>query len=245
MGSRGLHPRLGLAVAVLVAATVAAGSHRAAAQERAAIHGGIQLLVPDGSSVPAQDAVVWIAAATGTAGAGATASSASAAQLPAMQSKGKRFEPHVLAVSTGASVNFPNVDTIFHNAFTVSPGNQFDLGLYRKGASKAVTFVRPGVVRVYCNIHQDMAGYVLVLDRAASAVTARDGSFRMTGVPAGRQQIHVWHEMGGEIEAAVDVQAGGDVAWSVQLDARQFRREGHKNKYGKDYPPVRRDADRY
>jgi plastocyanin len=220
----------------LALALLAIGSRGTTAQERAAVHGVIQVLMPDGSSVPAQDAVIWIADA---------ASPEKAAPRPTMQSKGKRFEPHVVAVSGGATVNFPNVDSIFHNAFSVSPGNQFDLGLYRKGASKAVTFMKPGVVRVYCNIHQDMAGYVLVLDRGVSAVTGPDGSFRLADAPPGRRQIRVWHEMGGEAEAALDLQAGGDRVWNLQLDARQFRRELHTNKYGKAYPPVRRDADRY
>jgi plastocyanin len=238
------HPRRAAVALAFALVVSAAGSRGTTAEERATVHGVIQVLMPDGSSVPAQDAVIWIAeAATGAATAASTAMQHT--MQPVMQSKGKRFEPHVIAVRAGSTVNFPNVDSIFHNAFSVSPGNQFDLGLYRKGASKAVLFPKPGVVRVYCNIHQDMAGYVLVLDRGVSVVIARDGSFRLADAPAGRQQIHVWHETGGEAEATVDLQAGADRIWNLQLDARQFRREPHKNKYGKDYPPVRRDADRY
>ncbi len=102
----------------------------------------------------------------------------------------------------------PTSISIFHNAFSVSPGNQFDLGLYRKGASKSHTFSTPGVVHVYCNIHQDMAGYVLVLPSARAVVTGADGGFRFTDVRPGRQNMKVWHPMTGEIEVAIDLQPG-------------------------------------
>ena len=108
-----------------------------------------------------------------------------------MASEGKRFLPHLVAIQAGETVDFPNADRIFHNAFSVSPGNQFDLGLYRKGASKSHTFTTPGVVHVYCNIHQDMAGYVLVLPSARAVVTGADGIFRFTDVQPGRQNVKV------------------------------------------------------
>jgi hypothetical protein len=162
-----------------------------------------------------------------------------------MASEGKRFLPHVVAIQSGETVDFPNADRIFHNAFSVSPGNQFDLGLYRKGASKSHTFTTPGVVHIYCNIHQDMAGYVLVLPRARAVMTGPDGSYRFTDVKPGRQNVKVWHPMAGEIEVAVDLQPGESRQWDVELDATRFRRTTHKNKHGKDYPPLRKDADRY
>ena len=106
-------------------------------------------------------------------------------------------------------------------------------------------FTTPGVVHVYCNIHQDMAGYVLVLPSARVVVTGADGGFRFDDVRPGRQNVKVWHPMTGEIDVAVDVQPGVTRAWDVELDATRFRNAPHKNKYGKDYPPLRKDADRY
>ena len=145
-----------------------------------------------------------------------------------MTSEGKRFLPNIIAIQAGETVDFPNVDRIFHNAFSVSPGNQFDLGLYRKGASKSHTFTTPGVVHIYCNIHQDMAGYVLVLPSARAVMTGADGSFRFTDVKPGRQTMKVWHPMSGEIEVAIDLQPGVTRQWDVELDATRFRRTAHK-----------------
>jgi plastocyanin len=225
-----------LVVVVLVGAAAALG-RGAGAQGSTSLHGRVRILMPDGSSQNAQDAVVWLSGAT---------PEAPTSNRPKMASEGKRFLPNVVAIQAGETVDFPNADRIFHNAFSVSPGNQFDLGLYRKGASKSHTFTTPGVVHVYCNIHQDMAGYVFVLPSSARAVmTGADGSFKFTDVKPGKQLMKVWHPMSGEIEVAIDLQPGAARQWDVELDATRFRRTVHKNKYGKEYPPVRKDADRY
>ena len=225
-----------LVIAVIILAAASHGRD-AGAQGSTSLHGRIRILMPDGTSQTAQDAVVWLSGA---------APEAPTSDRRKMSSDGKRFLPNVVAIQAGETVDFPNVDRIFHNAFSVSPGNQFDLGLYRKGASKSHTFTTPGVVHVYCNIHQDMAGYVLVLPSSARAVmTGADGGFRFNDVKPGRQTMKVWHPMSGEIEVAVDLQPGAARQWDVELDATRFRRTVHKNKHGKDYPPVRKDGDRY
>jgi plastocyanin len=224
-----------LVVVVLVGVATWSGRDTAGAQAGTTLHGRVRILMPDGTSQIAQDAVVWLSGAAPPQASG----------HPKMASEGKRFLPHVVAIQAGETVDFPNVDRIFHNAFSVSPGNQFDLGLYRKGASKSHTFTTPGVVHVYCNIHQDMAGYVLVLPSARAVVTGADGGFRFTDVKPGRQNMKVWHPMTGEIDVAIDLQPGAARQWDVELDATRFRRVAHKNKYGKDYPPMRKDADRY
>jgi plastocyanin len=200
----------------------------------AELTGLVEVKGADGALRPGAGTVVWVPGAPATAAA-----------RPTMTSKDKRFEPHVLAVSRGTSVVFPNVDKIFHNVFSLSQGNAFDLGLYRKGASRATRFDTPGLVSVYCNIHPDMAGFVMVLDGAAFAVAGEDGRYRIAGIPAGRRSVRVWHERGGEREVAADFVAGGRRTLDFQLDATRYRRIQHKNKYGKDYPPVTRDDDRY
>src|SRR5688500_4187000 len=78
--------------------------------------------------------------------------------------KGKVFSPHVVAVPVGGTVEFPNEDPIFHNAFSVSGENRFDLALYKRPKTGAQTFEHPGVVKVYCNIHPQMCGVVVVVD---------------------------------------------------------------------------------
>jgi plastocyanin len=238
-----------LVIAVLVGAAASPGRDTAGAQGGTSLHGRVRIQMPDGTSQYAQDAVVWLSGAApprpDPQQPGPQTSPQITSARSKMTSEGKRFLPHVVAISAGDTVDFPNVDRIFHNAFSVSPGNQFDLGLYRKGASKSHTFTTPGVVHVYCNIHQDMAGYVLVLPSARAVVTGADGGFRFTDVRPGRQTMKVWHPMSGEIEVAIDLQPGATRKWDVELDATRFRRAVHKNKFGKDYPPVRKDADRY
>ena len=198
------------------------------------VAGRVELLGPDGRRSPAEGAVVWVPGLPAGAGPGSS-----------MASKEKRFEPHVIAVPSGSTVRFPNLDRIFHNAFSQTPGSVFDLGLYRNGASRQVKFDAPGLVRVYCNIHAQMAGYVMVVDTPAFAVTDARGGYRIAGVPEGPRTVRVWHEMAGETTAAVEVPAVRPAELNVQLDASLYKPTAHRNKYGDPYPPPSRDADRY
>jgi len=208
-----------------------AGRPAAAAE----VAGRVELRGKDGTLTPAAGAVLWIP------GVAAPAPSAAA---PVMASKDKRFEPHVVAVPRRSTVVFPNLDKIFHNVFSRSGGNEFDLGLYRGGKSKDYQFASPGLVRIYCNIHSEMAAYVMVLDGAAYAVADEAGRFRIAGLPDGRRDVHVWHERAGESTAPVDL-SGRPAALELVLDASGYREQPHKNKYGEDYPPATHDADRY
>jgi plastocyanin len=160
-----------------------------------------------------------------------------------MKSATKRFTPRVVAVPVHSTVEFPNVDPIYHNVFSVSGGNRFDLGLYKSGASKEKTFEEPGLVRVYCNIHPQMVGFVMVVDSDRSAVTGPDGAFRFDGLPSGSYVLHAWHEEGSEVKLPVTVGASGDASVSIPIDVTGFKPEPHKNKYGKDYKPPSSDAE--
>src|SRR5579864_5786155 len=92
--------------------------------------------------------------------------------------KEKKFIPHILAIPVGTQVDFPNFDPIFHNAFSKFSGQPFDVGLYPPGTSKSITFARPGVVRVFCNIHQTMSAVIVVLRTPWYAVTNAQGGFQ-------------------------------------------------------------------
>jgi hypothetical protein len=140
-------------------------------------------------------------------------------------------------------VAFPNDDPIYHNVFSVSGGNRFDLGLYRSGTSKSKKFDETGLVRVYCNIHPQMIGFVVVVDSDLFAVTGADGSFRFEGVPAGLHVVKAWHEEGSEISQPVTVRSAADAPVPIRIDVSGFQPEPHKNKYGKDYPPKAGDSD--
>jgi plastocyanin len=164
---------------------------------------------------------------------------------PVVRQKDKRFDPHVLAVKRGTTVAFPNLDRIFHNVFSLTPGSLFDLGLYRGGSTREVRLDTPGLVRVFCNIHSQMAGYVLVTEGPSFAVADEDGGYRIGGLSPGEHLVRVWHEKGGGTEQRVEVHAGQVAKLNFRLDASSWVERPHKNKNDQDYPPVARDADRY
>ncbi len=149
--------------------------------------------------------------------------------------KSKTFTPHLLAIGTGTTVDFPNEDPILHNVFSVS-AEGFDLGLYKRPKSGSKTFDRPGVYTVYCNIHPQMSATVVVLDHPYFTTAAKDGSFRIAGVPAGEYKLLAYNERSGEgAPVTVKVTATGETAAQLALDASTFKRMAHKNKFGKDY----------
>jgi plastocyanin len=149
----------------------------------------------------------------------------------------KAFVPHVLVVPAGSAVAFPNHDPFDHNVFSVSEGNSFDLGLYGRGEGKSVTLQHPGLVRVFCNVHPRMVALVLVMGTHHYAQPGADGSFTINGVGPGSYRLHVWHERAPtEVVKEVTVGAAGVSDLVVTLNARGFRWQPHKNKFGKDYP---------
>jgi len=158
----------------------------------------------------------------------------------AVAMKDKAFEPGLVVIPVGSRVRFPNQDPIYHNVFSVSGDNRFDLGLYKESDGKSQAFDQPGVVKVYCNIHPQMSAIVVVRDNPFFTLATRDGHFRLEGVPAGTRQITAWNEKAKEPRTVeVSVPEQGEVTVSLELDASRFRHRKHKNKYGKDY------SDRY
>jgi plastocyanin len=191
---------------------------------------GRVVLVENASARPdASNAVVWIEGLHRPGGRPDAAM---------MKQSLKRFQPPVVVVPVGGTVSFPNEDPIYHNVFSVSGANRFDLGLYRSGASKTRTFSTAGLVRVYCNIHPQMVGFVMVVDSDFFAVTGPDGAFRLEGIPAGRHRIRAWHEGGAEDAREIVVGEGSVGPVTLRIDISDFRPQPHKNKYGKDYPPL-------
>lgn len=152
-----------------------------------------------------------------------------------MAMKGKAFVPRLAVVPVGGTVQFPNQDPIFHNVFSVSGQNRFDLDLYKKPKSGSWTFQQPGVARVYCNIHPQMSAVVVVRDNPFFTRARPDGTFSIEGVPAGRYAVKAWHERARESAVEVAVPAQGEVRATLSLDASGFKRVPHKNKFGKDY----------
>jgi plastocyanin len=134
---------------------------------------------------PAADVVVWL----------------DALQVPGeprtakvvLDQRNLNFYPHVLAVRVGTTVDFPNDDRVFHNVFSFKDGKQFDLGMYPVGALRHVTFDKPGLSRIFCNIHPNMAAYVMAVDSPYFAVSDQTGAFKIPGVAVrDAQAYHAW-----------------------------------------------------
>jgi len=166
-----------------------------------------------------------------------------------MLQKNKMFTPHILPIVTGTTVDFPNADPIFHNAFSSYNGQVFDVGLYPPGTSRSVRFSRPGVVRVFCNIHPAMSSIILVLNTQYFATTGKDGTFDLN-VPPGEYDLRVFHERSTEqtlslLSRRVVVTEAGLKLPQIEVSEAGYLLASHKNKYGKDYPPPHDDQTVY
>jgi plastocyanin len=125
-----------------------------------------------------------------------------------MDQRNETFLPRLLAIQTGTTVDFPNSDFTFHNVFSLSRARRFDLGHYAAGKSKSVRFDRPGVVRVFCDIHSHMSAFVVVFNHPYFRVTDADGRFRIDQVPPGTYTVIGWYEGEARAQRSVTVTAG-------------------------------------
>jgi plastocyanin len=131
------------------------------------------------------------------------------------------FIPHVLAVTKGSAVDFPNDDAIFHNVFSLSSAATFDLRRYPRGQSRSQTFAKAGIVKVYCNIHSHMSATILVLDNPYFAIPGLDGGFELKNVPTGQYTLIGWHERVGERKSLVRVERGKATTLDLSLPVEE------------------------
>jgi len=152
----------------------------------------------------------------------------------------KSFQPRVLAVPVGSTIDFPNLDPIFHNVFSLSRPGSFDLGLYRAGASKSRVFAQPSQYRVFCNIHPQMMAIILVLP--TPYFTQRDGAgtFRLD-VPPGRYRVTAWSDRASPATTEITVTEGNSALPDFTLDESKYVELPHKNKFGHEYPKAAYD----
>jgi plastocyanin len=134
----------------------------------------------------------------------------------------RRFEPEVIAVPAGSTVEFPNNDPIFHNVFSFSKAKQFDLGNYSNGKSRAVTFEHPGIVLLHCHLHPNMSGAVLVTPNGHYARPGKSGEFSLNGVPAGSYTLVAWHKSSGAFRRRVKVSAGGKTSVDIEIPVTEI-----------------------
>jgi plastocyanin len=152
-----------------------------------------------------------------------------------LRQRHKTFLPHLLAVPVGSTVSFPNDDTIFHNVFSLSGPEPFDLGLYRAGTSRARTFSQPGSYRVFCNIHPQMTALVVVVNTPYVTTTGPDGRYSLD-LPPGRYRLTALSDRAEPASIEVTSVAGAVVAPDLRLDETRWVATQHKNKFGQDYP---------
>ncbi|HVR69815.1 MAG TPA: carboxypeptidase regulatory-like domain-containing protein [Vicinamibacteria bacterium] len=132
-----------------------------------------------------------------------------------MDQRNEAFVPYVLPVLAGTTVDFPNSDSTYHNVFSFSKTKRFDLGRYARGRSKSVRFDRPGVVRVFCDIHSHMSAFILVFAHRYFATTDAEGRYRIDGVPPGSYTVVAWNDGQARQSRPVAMPAAGGV---VELD---------------------------
>ena len=127
------------------------------------------------------------------------------------------FVPHVTAVPVGSTVDFKNNDKVNHNIFSASAAKKFNLGTYNPGMSKPVTFDKPGVINLLCNVHSEMSGFVVVTENQYAAVSEHDGKFTIENVPAGTYKITAWSEKLKALETTVTVADGKTATVAIKL----------------------------
>lgn len=173
---------------VLAFGAGAAGTHAATDPARGVIRGRVSLAVEGAELRDAGPVVVYLEPL------GNQPLPPRPARNPSIRQKDARFSPGFLALARGQAVDMANDDAIYHNVFSYSKPNDFDLGLYPAGDSRTVTLRHAGVVRTYCSIHESMSGTIFVAPNAWFDVVRASGSFEIRDVPPGPFRLHVWCE---------------------------------------------------
>ena len=205
--------------------------------QQVAVTGRIELSRSDANeSVDSADAVVWL---TRLDDSGAMHMPSSEQRVQLVQ-RHKSFTPHVLIVQVGLPVLFPNHDPFFHNVFSLFEGKRFDLGLYEAGSSRTVTFDREGISYIFCNIHPEMSAVVVALKTPYYGMSDRRGAIAISNVPAGRYEMHVWHELAlpetlNSLTRTILISEASHSFGVIHLVEQRNLSQTHKNKYGQDY----------
>jgi plastocyanin len=135
-----------------------------------------------------------------------------------LDQRGQRFIPRILAVVVGQSVEFRNSDNVFHNVFSYSPPKRFDLGRYPRGKSKRLTFQKPGLVQVFCDIHSDMRSDIVVVPSKRFDYVDASGRFHIEDVPPGKHTVVVWLPRRGERTGEVQVPESGPATFALSAE---------------------------
>lgn len=116
------------------------------------------------------------------------------AEKPVIDQKNLIFNPHVLPVLVGTTVEYPNNDNVMHNVFSPSKTKKFNLGTYGGGVVREMTFDKPGIVTILCNVHTEMSAFIVILKNPYFTLTGPEGEFTINNIPPGTYTIKTWHE---------------------------------------------------
>jgi plastocyanin len=133
-----------------------------------------------------------------------------------------KFVPRVLPVLVGTRVDFRNNDKTFHNVFSTSEAKKFDIGLRSPGETRSVTFDKPGVVRLLCNVHPNMEAYIVVKDHPYFVATDMRGNYQLSAVPLGKYRLEVWHPEFGTRTVPFELVREGEVL-AIDVDLKKQR----------------------
>jgi plastocyanin len=156
--------------------------------------------------------------------AGARPSAAVPPMHARITQRGEQFTPAVTVVTVGSTVEFPNDDPYFHNVFSLSRANTFDLGRYPSGSSRSLVFERTGMVKVFCHLHAQMNALVVVLDHPWFTIPSENGDFALPPVPPGDYTLVAWHERIGERREPIRVAAGASTRVDFTLPVLETER---------------------
>jgi plastocyanin len=135
-----------------------------------------------------------------------------------MDQRDIKFIPRVLPVLVGTRVDFRNNDKTFHNVFSTSEAKKFDIGLQPPGKTRSVAFDKPGVVRILCNVHPDMEGFIVVKGHPYFSAADKQGSYQINAVPVGKYRLDIWHpDFGTQVLPFELVREGEVLAIDVDL----------------------------
>lgn len=199
----------------LVGIVVACGT--GAGHVQAAAPASLRVQVVDDAGLPVRDAVVELRGAKAHAGP---------IRFPwkmGMAQKNRQFMPGTLIVAKGSTVAFPNLDNVRHSIYSFSKPARFEIDLYGRDQTRTQAFNVAGSVKLGCNIHDEMRGYIRVTDTPYAAKTDHNGYATMTGMPAGGAKLTVWHPSvrtpSGESVSAITI-SGGSQTHKVKVALR-------------------------
>ncbi|MBF0277673.1 MAG: hypothetical protein HQM13_07785 [SAR324 cluster bacterium] len=146
----------------------------------------------------------------------------------------KTFLQRVMPITSGQTVTFRNRDPVNHNVWSLSKAKSFDLGLFKAPVEKSVTFEKPGIVKIFCNIHPQMIATFLVLKNNKYFLTREDGAYSISNIPAGNYKLRVWVE--GTKLTSKEIKVTESSQQTIEFPIKVIRSsQKHLNKFGKPY----------